>query len=124
MGSEGREGDAWRALSLLSPSWGCAGLWRTLAKLSLAVEAPSQVLRPTGGLAGLQSRITALALWEMGICEGCWGEGAGKQGGFALLGTGFGAVLLMRNGENFIYLDPGMFPSTVVFLSRQRQPQE
>lgn len=43
------------------------------------------MLRPTGGLALLQSRITALALREIGICEGFWGEVVEKQAQFPVL---------------------------------------
>lgn len=52
----------------------------------LAAWAPGQVLIRKGGLAKLQSRITATAVWEIGICECFWGEVVEKQAQFPQAG--------------------------------------
>lgn len=61
----------------------------------LAAWAPGQVLIQTGGLAMPQARITATAVWEMGICECFWGEVVEKQARFPQ--TGLAAVKLLGN---------------------------
>lgn len=74
----------------------------------LAAWAPSQVLIWTGGLAMLQPRITAAAVWEIGICECLWGEVVEKQAQLPQTGLAavklLGNVLQMKNREIPVYL--------------------
>lgn len=74
----------------------------------------------------LQSRIMAVALGEIGICECFWGELGQKQAQFPLLGMVWNCAADEKWGEPYLpeQMDAGMFSFPVIFLSRQQRSQD